>query len=276
MMAIESCPQHTHCLPQENFAMQELCGKGSSRSDFLCCMVKTRQWQDAQVARKTDLDHRPWKAYYRVLGQLDLHRVASEETCGFQEKFCEWMEECLNYDALGVHCADVWIILKGINQSMLVEHNLEYGLKTWQKSFFEDPLQDQWGSTQPDTVNAAAGHQHAENFSGGCTALPLADAARQPLPAEQLGSDDLEVPDSFLASLDFSLPSSPVGFQQHAAQMQACGNQSNAEIDTALQGLAQVHLQVRQAVGNVTPEQQVTRCNTQPLRIGSMFARVVS
>lgn len=82
LIGVRACAQHAHCvLP---FAMQEICGKGSSRSDFLCCMVKTRQWQDAQVVSKTD--NRPWKAYYRVLGQLDLQRDASEEAHGYQQK----------------------------------------------------------------------------------------------------------------------------------------------------------------------------------------------
>ena len=257
-MAIESCPQHTHCLPQENFAMQELCGKGSSRSDFLCCMVKTRQWQDAQVARKTDLDHRPWKAYYRVLGQLDLQRDTSEKARGFQEKFCEWLKGCLDFEALGVHCGDVWKVLKNISEQMLNVHNIESGLKTWQASFLEGPLQDQWDHTQPDIADAAAALQHVDNFPdvGGYTAPPLADAARQPLPLEQMGQDDLQLddlqlPDIVLASLHNSLPDSPVGLQQHARQMLAFDNQPNADSDAALHELAQGHLEVRQAEGNI-------------------------
>lgn len=248
MTAIEVVHSMLIVCHKKGFAMQELCGKGSSRSDFLQCMVKTRQWQDAQVANKTD--GKPWKAYYRVLGHLDLQRAASGEDPGFQNKFCEWLEECLSYPALYVHCGDVWTILSDVRRQLLDEHSLESGLKTWQHSFLEDTLQNQWENTQPSIGDATAGLP--VNFAGvdSHAAPPLADAARQPRPTEQLGSDDFDMLGSLLASPDARLPSSPVGFQQHAEQMLAFDNQPNAEVDPALHGRAQGHLEVGQAKGN--------------------------
>ena len=76
-------------------------------------MIKIRQWQDAQVVSKED--HRPWKAYCRVLGHLDLQRGSANEDSGFQQKFDEWLEDCLQHDSLGLYAADVWRMLKGIH-----------------------------------------------------------------------------------------------------------------------------------------------------------------
>ena len=132
---------------------------------------------------------------------------------------------------------------------MLNVHTLESGLETWQHSFLDEPLQNQWDSTQPNETHTAAGLHHVKNLTWPdiYPAPLLADAARQPLHIEHMDPGDV---DGWLASLDNSLPTSPVGLQQHAEQMQA-DNQPIAELDAAVQGHAQDHLEIRQAEGNV-------------------------
>lgn len=250
--------------------MQELCGQGSSEAEFLGCMVKTRQWQDAQVASKSDT--RPWKAYYRVLGHFDLQRRSFNKDPGFQQKFHEWLEECKEYEPLCLLCWDVWKMLSDINEHLQHVPSPDSGLKPWQDSFLtkEEPLQSQWDSTQPDVTvtDAAASLQPAVDSQGGNSdpVLPPAAAAGQPLSTEILGSDDLEEIDALFASFGAGQPSS-LGVQQHAERLQPFNQQPSAEFDAASPGLAPGQLEVRQAEGNAAAAQlhgtneQVQHCN---------------
>jgi len=86
--------------------VQEVCGPRSSDDAFLKCLVKTRQWQDTQLQNKDDT--KPWLAYYRTLGHLD---AELDRSGSFQQKFREWVNECLQYDQLAVTSWDVWNML---------------------------------------------------------------------------------------------------------------------------------------------------------------------
>lgn len=269
-----------------HITMQELCGQGCSQTtDFLSCMVKTRQWQDALKASKTD--SRPWKAYYRVLGRLDLQRRSSNKDPGLQQKFHEWLEECLEYQPLWVYGGDVWTILSNINKHLQHVPSPESGLKPWQDSFLEEePLQSQWDSTQPDVPDAAASLPPTVDSHGGNTypVLPSAaaagqafatdaagqafsiDAAGQLFSTEELGPADPEGLDNFLATFGTSPPSLP-DVQQHgiAEQSQPFNQQPGAEFDAALPSLASDQLEIRQAAGSALQlhgtDEQVQQCN---------------
>lgn len=248
--------------------MQELCGQGCSETDCLSCMVKTRQWQDALVASKPD--SRPWKAYYRVLEHFDLQRKSLNKDPGFQQKFREWLEECLEYQPLWVYGGDVWTILSEINKHLQRVPSPDSGLKPWEESFLaiDEPLQSQWDNTQQDVTDAAATLPPTTDSQVGNSdpVLPPAAAAGQPLSTEILGSDDFEEIDNMLATIDAGHPSS-YGQQQHAEQLQPFHQQPSAGFDAALPGPAPGQLEMRQAEGSVAAAQlygtndQVQHCN---------------
>lgn len=245
--------------------MQELCGVRSNRPDSLICMIKTRQWQDAMDVNKQD--DKPWKAYYRLLGQLDLQRVAAKEDPGFQQKFNEWLDDCLQHKLLGLHAAGVWKMLDGIRNHGPYH---ESGLREWQDSFLDQPLQIQWESqgnaagdvppvlpslsnddqgpptnTQPlysmDTEAAAAmpAMLHNWQLAAGC-ALPDDDEIMGPHDFEGLG-------DVFLA-----VAATPQEVQPYAEQMQTvttANNQPNTEPAMTSQVPAEQQVEAADAVG---------------------------
>lgn len=118
-------------------------------------MVKTRQWQDTQLHAMSDV--RPWLAYQRTLRHLD---VCLGRKPGFQEKFGEWLDECLNSDAICLHMWSVRNMLEQGQKHWQHEPEDEH-LHAWQGEWLDEPLHYQWMS-QSDI--AALQEQHPFNL----------------------------------------------------------------------------------------------------------------
>ena len=86
---------YTGCL------LQEVCGQGNYTPSLLICVVKTRQWQDLQMRDMSDPE--PWSAYYRVLQYLD-RSLRLDQQSGFQQKFWDWVDSCLQDTELQHEC----------------------------------------------------------------------------------------------------------------------------------------------------------------------------
>lgn len=246
------------------FVMQELCGAGSNRPDFLTCMIKTRQWQDAQVVSKGD--HRPWKAYYRVLGHLDSQRAAANEDRGFQQKFTEWLHDCLQHQDLGLYSFDVWRMFDGIRNHGFHGPDFESDLQEWQDSFRNEPLHIQWAQ---DSATVAAANvlpvlplpgSYNQGPSANMQPLHVTEAAAA-LPAAQnnlqlatgcsLPDDHLDEmgPEDFEGLSDALIAGAAAAeeMQLHVEQMQAAmtaNNQPNVALAATLPGPVQKQLEV--------------------------------
>ena len=101
-------------------------------------MLKTRQWQDTQVDVMSD--PQPWLAYYRTLRQLDGQLGAKTD---IQDKFWEWLDDCLNCDIVALQLCFLRNMLQQLREVWRFQSVTDV-LHGWQREWLHEPLHYQW------------------------------------------------------------------------------------------------------------------------------------
>ncbi len=222
--------------------MQEVCGSGSREDAFLQCMLKTRHWQDAQHGHKTDL--RIWSAYYQALGDLDAAITGSGWPAGLQQKFKEWVEDCLQCEQLRAECYLIWEMLWRIHkewqqQALPALHELHAG---------SGPMQGQLQQQQPQPAH----HMTDVHRMGGT-------AAELQAPQES-HHGTMEQPTPFAAPFANSFPDSGDGSHQAVSSGQQLQPQAPADSQPDMQlqvaSLADARAWIQGVAGQARPDAQ--------------------